>query len=121
MVTQCGGGRRKDFSVREDCLRGSVWSYSWMRIVRSWRFAHCRGWDRGITIRVERLWGGIGLVCGVACVVLANVPTINGGTINPPSMMRSGRLGQIAIANRLPMIRLTEVRERGREGGLVLV
>lgn len=65
--------------------------------------------------------GGIGLVCGVACVVLANVPTINGGTINPPSMMRSGRLGQIAIANRLPMIRLTEVRERGREGGLVLV
>jgi acetyl-CoA carboxylase carboxyltransferase component len=39
--------------------------------------------------------GGIGVVAGVACVVLANVPTINGGTVNPPTMVRSGRLAQV--------------------------
>ncbi len=32
--------------------------------------------------------GGVGIVNGVAVVVIANVGTILGGTINPPTMMR---------------------------------
>jgi hypothetical protein len=52
--------------------------------------------------------GGVGMVCGVLCVISSNVPTIRGGTVNPQTMLRLGRLGQIAMENRLPVIRLTE-------------
>jgi acetyl-CoA carboxylase carboxyltransferase component len=73
--------------------------------------------------------GGIGVICGTFCVVVAHVgkksgtknknkknhltssffsATINGGTIRPPAMLRMGRLSDIAMENRLPLIRLTE-------------
>ncbi len=52
--------------------------------------------------------GGVGFVCGVMCVVTANVGTIKGGTVTVASMERLGRMTEIAIANRLPMIKLTE-------------
>lgn len=74
--------------------------------------------------------GGVGIVNGVAVVVIANVGSIQGGTINPPTMARckrslfaffatrslltvgvaatAGRLVQVAMDNRLPVIRLTE-------------
>ena len=52
--------------------------------------------------------GGVGLIHGIPCVITSNVATIAGGTIRPPTMQRMGRLSQVAMENRLPMIRLTE-------------
>lgn len=52
--------------------------------------------------------GGVGIVSGVYCVITANVGTINGGTVRPEGMLRGGRLGEIAMQNHCPVIRLTE-------------
>ncbi len=73
---------------------GAVVGMGWLSAVRVWFDIHIvtfslLGGTGGTVV------GGVGVVAGVACVVLANVPTINGGTINPPSMVRSGRLAQV--------------------------
>src|SRR6266571_4225343 len=52
--------------------------------------------------------GGIGVVEGVECVMIANDPTVRGGAINPYSLRKTQRLGQIAAENRLPLINLVE-------------
>ena len=52
--------------------------------------------------------GGIGVVEGVECVVVANDPTVRGGAINPYSLRKTQRLGQIASENRLPLVNLVE-------------
>ncbi len=52
--------------------------------------------------------GGIGVVQGVECMIIANDPTVRGGAINPYSLRKSNRLGEIAAANRLPLINLVE-------------
>jgi acyl-CoA carboxylase subunit beta len=52
--------------------------------------------------------GGIGVVAGVECMIIANDPTVRGGAINPYSLRKSNRLGEIAAANRLPLINLVE-------------
>ncbi|CAO3664123.1 unnamed protein product [Umbelopsis vinacea] len=52
--------------------------------------------------------GGIGLVCGIECMIIASVPTINGGSMNEASALKGGRLGQIVAENRLPVINLTQ-------------
>ena len=52
--------------------------------------------------------GGIGVVEGVECMIVANDPTVRGGAINPYSLRKSNRLGEIAAANRLPLINLVE-------------
>src|SRR5579862_739912 len=51
---------------------------------------------------------GIGVVSGVECVITANEPTMKGGTLNPYSLMKSGRTMEICAQNRLPIINLTE-------------
>ena len=51
---------------------------------------------------------GIGVVEGVTCMVVANDPTVRGGAINPYSLKKTQRAGEIARANRLPLINLVE-------------
>jgi acyl-CoA carboxylase subunit beta len=54
------------------------------------------------------LVGGIGLVCGLACMITANVATVKGGTVNAFTLLKAGRLAEIARENRLPSITLTQ-------------
>ena len=51
---------------------------------------------------------GIGVVEGVECLIIANDPTVRGGAVNPYSLKKTQRAGEIALANRLPMINLVE-------------
>jgi acyl-CoA carboxylase subunit beta len=51
---------------------------------------------------------GVGVVSGVTCVISANDPTVRGGSVNPYSMRKTARAGEIARTNRLPMINLVE-------------
>jgi len=51
---------------------------------------------------------GIGVVEGVECVLVANDPTIRGGTMNPFTGRRGTRAMDIAEQNRLPLIYLVE-------------
>lgn len=54
------------------------------------------------------LVGGIGAVEGVECMIIANDPTVRGGSVNPTTLRKSHRLGEIAATNRLPLINLVE-------------
>src|SRR5918998_3155403 len=51
---------------------------------------------------------GIGVVEGVECLIIANDPTVRGGAVNPWTLEKTRRAGEIALANRLPMINLVE-------------
>eukprot|EP01117_Protostelium_nocturnum_P010763 TRINITY_DN387_c0_g1_i1.p1 TRINITY_DN387_c0_g1~~TRINITY_DN387_c0_g1_i1.p1 ORF type:complete len:518 (+),score=165.26 TRINITY_DN387_c0_g1_i1:1807-3360(+) len=51
---------------------------------------------------------GIGLVCGVECIVSASVPTIKGGSVNHVSVEKGRRIAEISIENRLPVINMIE-------------
>lgn len=51
---------------------------------------------------------GIGVVEGVECVIVANDPTVRGGTSNPWTLRKTFRANDIAVANRLPVISLVE-------------
>ena len=51
---------------------------------------------------------GIGAIEGVECVVMANDPTVRGGSINPYTGRRIGRATDIARENRLPLVYLVE-------------
>lgn len=51
---------------------------------------------------------GIGVVSGVECVIVANEPTIKGGSINPYGALKVSRAMEICEQNRLPIINLTE-------------
>ncbi|WP_434742002.1 acyl-CoA carboxylase subunit beta [Micromonospora sp. SH-82] len=51
---------------------------------------------------------GIGVVEGVECLVVANDPTVRGGAVNPWSLAKTRRAGEIALANRLPLVNLVE-------------
>ena len=50
----------------------------------------------------------IGVVAGVECAIAASDPTVKGGAVNPLGLRKSLRLMEIARANRLPLINLTE-------------
>jgi acetyl-CoA carboxylase carboxyltransferase component len=54
------------------------------------------------------LIGGIGRVSGVECLITANESTVKGGSLSELSVVKSHRLTEIGIANRLPAITLTE-------------
>src|SRR3954470_20878188 len=43
---------------------------------------------------------GIGIVEGVPCVIVANDPTVRGGAVNPFTLRKTSRAGQIARENR---------------------
>jgi acyl-CoA carboxylase subunit beta len=51
---------------------------------------------------------GIGAVSGVECLVVANDPTVKGGTSNPWTLRKILRANQVAFENRLPVISLVE-------------
>lgn len=51
---------------------------------------------------------GIGVVSGVECMIVANDPTVKGGTSNPWTLRKILRVNQIAFENRLPVISLVE-------------
>jgi acetyl-CoA carboxylase carboxyltransferase component len=51
---------------------------------------------------------GLGVVCGVECVIIANDPTVKGGTSNPYTWRKQLRALYIARRNRLPVINLVE-------------
>ena len=51
---------------------------------------------------------GIGVVEGVPCMIVANDPTVRGGAVNPYSLKKTQRAGEIARANRLPLVNLVE-------------
>ena len=51
---------------------------------------------------------GIGAVEGVECMLVANDPTVKGGTSNPWTLKKMLRANQIAFENRLPLISLVE-------------
>src|SRR4051812_46291305 len=51
---------------------------------------------------------GVGVVEGVECVLIANDPTVRGGSSNPWTLKKTLRAMQIARENRLPLINLVE-------------
>ena len=51
---------------------------------------------------------GIGVVEGVECMIIANDPTVKGGSSNPSTLKKGQRAAQIAAENRLPTINLVE-------------
>lgn len=51
---------------------------------------------------------GIGVVEGVECLIVANDPTVRGGSSNPWTVRKSFRASDIALENRLPVINLVE-------------
>ncbi len=51
---------------------------------------------------------GIGVVSDVECLIVANDPTVKGGTSNPWTLRKILRANQIAFQNRLPVISLVE-------------
>src|SRR3984885_15302753 len=51
---------------------------------------------------------GIGVIEGTECLISANDPAVRGGTRNPGTMRKSFRAHDIALANRLPLVSLTE-------------
>ncbi|TDD93780.1 acyl-CoA carboxylase subunit beta [Actinomadura rubrisoli] len=51
---------------------------------------------------------GIGVVEGVECLIVANDPTVRGGSSNPWTVKKSFRASDIALENRLPVINLVE-------------
>src|SRR5665811_1120996 len=51
---------------------------------------------------------GIGVVEGVECMLVANDPTVKGGSSNPSTLKKGHRAAQIAAENRLPTINLVE-------------
>jgi len=51
---------------------------------------------------------GIGRICGRACVVVANDPTVKGGTYYPITVKKHLRAQEIARDNRLPCVYLVE-------------
>ncbi|KAK3829587.1 MAG: ClpP/crotonase-like domain-containing protein, partial [Linnemannia elongata] len=51
---------------------------------------------------------GIGLICGVECMITANIPTLAGGAWNASTMARGSRISEIAWINRLPHIQLVQ-------------
>ncbi|WP_375001586.1 acyl-CoA carboxylase subunit beta [Aeromicrobium sp. CTD01-1L150] len=51
---------------------------------------------------------GIGVVEGVECMIVANDPTVKGGSSNPSTLKKGHRAAQIAAENNLPTIQLVE-------------
>ncbi|MBI1960429.1 MAG: acyl-CoA carboxylase subunit beta [Candidatus Rokubacteria bacterium] len=51
---------------------------------------------------------GIGVVSDVECLIMGNDPTVRGGSLNPYTVKKTLRAFEVARANRLPVIQLTE-------------
>ncbi|RTE84756.1 hypothetical protein BHE90_000805 [Fusarium euwallaceae] len=51
---------------------------------------------------------GIGLVCGIKVMLIANIPTIVGGALNELTVRKQHRASEISLENRLPIIFLNQ-------------
>lgn len=51
---------------------------------------------------------GIGIVSGTECLLMANDPTVRGGTLNPSAINKLLRAYEIALSNRLPLVNIVE-------------
>ena len=51
---------------------------------------------------------GVGVVCGIRCMVIASDSAIKGGTITPMGLRKGLRAEAIALENKLPVVRLVE-------------
>ncbi|GAA4513932.1 carboxyl transferase domain-containing protein [Brevibacterium yomogidense] len=65
------------------------------------------GWGTRFQVGAS-IVGGIGTISGVECMIVANDPTVRGGTSNPWTMRKTLRLKEIAYENRLPLVSLVE-------------
>ena len=52
--------------------------------------------------------GGIGLVCGRECLVIANESTVKGGAVSEIGQLKNRRLSDVGTQNHLPSINLVE-------------
>ncbi|HTP16015.1 MAG TPA: carboxyl transferase domain-containing protein [Streptosporangiaceae bacterium] len=59
---------------------------------------------------------GIGVVCGVECVLIAPDPAVRGGVMNPFTLKKKLRALEIARRNQLPVITLVECGGADRSG-----
>jgi acetyl-CoA carboxylase carboxyltransferase component len=50
----------------------------------------------------------IGVIAGLECMIIANDPTIRGGSMSPVTVAKNLRALEIARLNRLPLVNLTE-------------
>src|SRR5215471_19135832 len=64
-------------------------------------------WGTEFTVGAS-LATGIGVICGVECVIIAHDPTVRGGAMNPYSLRKTLRALEIARLNRLPVMNLVE-------------
>ena len=64
-------------------------------------------WGSAFTVGASTVVG-IGAVSGVECLIVANDPTVKGGTSNPWTLRKILRANQIALQNRLPVVSLVE-------------
>jgi acetyl-CoA carboxylase carboxyltransferase component len=64
-------------------------------------------WGTGFAVGASVVTG-IGVICGVECVIVANDPTVKGGTSNPYTWKKMLRALDIARLNRLPVVNLVE-------------
>jgi acetyl-CoA carboxylase carboxyltransferase component len=64
-------------------------------------------WDTAFAVGAAVVTG-IGVVAGVECLFMASDPTVRGGALNQYTVRKVLRAFEIARANRLPVIQLTE-------------
>jgi acetyl-CoA carboxylase carboxyltransferase component len=64
-------------------------------------------WGTEFTVGAS-LVTGVGVVCGVECVIIAHDPIVRGGAMNPYSLRKNLRALEIARINRLPVMNLVE-------------
>ena len=64
-------------------------------------------WDTAFTVGASVITG-IGPVSGVECLLMVSDPTVRGGALNQYTVRKVLRAFEIARANRLPVIQLTE-------------
>ena len=62
------------------------------------------GYDQDDSTPCASVVSGIGLVNGTLCLVNTGVPTVQGGAVNEMATLKSDRLAQIAMENRLPTV-----------------
>jgi acyl-CoA carboxylase subunit beta len=65
------------------------------------------GWGSEFPVGASMVTG-IGVIEGVECVIIANDPTVKGGSINPWTVKKSFRANEIATMNNLPIVSLVE-------------
>ena len=64
-------------------------------------------WGTDFTVGASVITG-VGVVSGVECVLVANDPTVRGGSLNPFGVRKTLRALEVSARNRLPLINLTE-------------